>query len=238
MADGLAAIHALDVVHRDLKPSNILFDAQGRAKIADLGLAQVPGGPSMRSRLSQSAPHPGTPAYMSPEQINTSEHLSPASDVYALGAVLFEVLTGRLLRNIKPGTPAQSLRADTPEWLDELLVKMLTKDYEARPLGWRGGHGSDSPAQVASLHMRQQRRRTERASRKSAAKAKRETEEKAQREAELRQQQPLKTDSNRDAVPPKPKRREQAARQRINVDAGPRRDHGLCARARRRVPDG
>ena len=71
VADGLAAIHALDVVHRDLKPSNILFDAQGRAKIADLGLAQIPGGPSMRSRLSQSVPHPGTPAYMSPEQTHT-----------------------------------------------------------------------------------------------------------------------------------------------------------------------
>jgi formylglycine-generating enzyme required for sulfatase activity len=136
VADGLAAIHALDVVHRDLKPSNILFDAQGRAKIADLGLAQVPGGPSMRSRLSQGVPHPGTPAYMSPEQINTTEHLSPASDVYALGAVLFEVLTGRMAKNVRPGTHTKVLRADTPEWLDELLVKMLAKDYEARP--WDG----------------------------------------------------------------------------------------------------
>ena len=121
VASGLAAIHALDVVHRDLKPSNILFDAQGRAKIADLGLAQVPGGPSMRSRLSQSAPHPGTPSYMSPEQISTYEHLSPASDVYALGAVLFEVFTGRLYKNVRPGTPANSLRADMPQWLNDLL---------------------------------------------------------------------------------------------------------------------
>ena len=63
IASGLAAIHALDVVHRDLKPSNILFDAQGNAKISDLGLAQLPGGVSMRSLdVSQIAGnwHPGT----------------------------------------------------------------------------------------------------------------------------------------------------------------------------------
>jgi serine/threonine protein kinase len=89
VASGLALLHARDIVHRDLKPGNILFDHQGRAKVADLGLAQVPGGPSMRSQLSQPLPHPGTPAYKSPEQENSGNYLTAASDVYALGAVLF-----------------------------------------------------------------------------------------------------------------------------------------------------
>ena len=74
-AQGLAELHKRDVVHRDLKPSNILFDSQGRAKVGDLGLAQTPHGPSMRSLLSQAAPHPGTPGYMSPEQLDSRNYL-------------------------------------------------------------------------------------------------------------------------------------------------------------------
>jgi basic membrane protein A len=137
VAQGLAALHALDCVHRDLKPSNILLDGQGRAKVADLGLAQIPGGPSQRSVLSQPLAHPGTPAYMSPEQRVTNDHLTPASDSYALGCVLFEMLTGRLLRSAKPGTRASSLRPDVPPWLDDLLGRMVDRDSEKRP--WDGG---------------------------------------------------------------------------------------------------
>jgi formylglycine-generating enzyme required for sulfatase activity len=136
-AQGLSALHALDCVHRDLKPPNILLDAQGRAKLADLGLAQIPGGPSQRSVLSQPMAHPGTPAYMSPEQRTSNDHLSPASDVYALGCVLFELLTGRLLRNAKPGTRVRALRSDVPAWLDDLIARMVETDPERRP--WDGG---------------------------------------------------------------------------------------------------
>jgi serine/threonine protein kinase len=77
VAQGLAALHAMDIVHRDLKPSNILFDEQGHARLADLGLAQVSGGPSLRSQLSQPAPHPGTSGYMSPEQEQSGLLLRP-----------------------------------------------------------------------------------------------------------------------------------------------------------------
>jgi cyclophilin family peptidyl-prolyl cis-trans isomerase len=135
-AQGLSAVHALDCVHRDLKPTNILLDAQGRAKVADLGLAQIPGGPSQRSVLSQPLAHPGTPAYMSPEQATTSQHLTPASDIYALGCVLFELLTGRLHRNARPGTRASSLRPDVPPWLDDLIARMVETDPGKRP--WDG----------------------------------------------------------------------------------------------------
>jgi len=137
IAHGLAILHQKDIIHRDLKPSNILFDSQGRAKLGDLGLAQTPGGLSQRSLLGSLSPrHPGTPGYMSPEQEKTTEHLRPPSDVYALGEVLFEALTGRMLQNLKPGTRLSSLRADVPGWLDELLVRMMQKDSEQRP--WDG----------------------------------------------------------------------------------------------------
>lgn len=165
VAEGLAAVHALDAVHRDLKPSNILFDAEGRAKVADLGLAQVPGGPSLRSVVSQGVPHPGTPGYMSPEQERTYGHLAPASDVYALGLILFEMLTGRMYRMVRPGTRARALREEMPEWLDELVGKMLAKELEERP--WDG-------AEVTRLI------------REEEARARREQEEKARREAEER----------------------------------------------------
>jgi len=136
VARGLAALHERQIVHRDLKPSNILFDGEGRAKIGDLGLAQVPGGPSMRSQVSEPEPHPGTPAYMSPEQMDTYGYLPPASDVYALGAVLFEALTGKVYRGVRPGTRVRDLREDMPEWLDDLIMRMLARDPQERP--WDG----------------------------------------------------------------------------------------------------
>ena len=133
VAAGLGELHTLDAVHRDLKPSNILFDAKGRAKVADLGLAQVPGGPSMRSQLSQPTPQPGTPGYMSPEQERTRYYLQPSSDVYALGLVLFEMLSGRNYKNVKQGTKASAFNNRIPTWLDSLLVKMLAEKPDQRP---------------------------------------------------------------------------------------------------------
>ncbi|MCU0485997.1 MAG: protein kinase [Anaerolineales bacterium] len=133
VAEGLAQLHALDAVHRDLKPSNILFDSNGQTKVSDLGLVQILDSPSLRSQLSQVAPHPGTPAYMSPEQVNSREYLTSASDIYALGLVLFEMLAGKSYKSCHPGTQLRKLREDIPGWLNKLLAKILSPDPARRP---------------------------------------------------------------------------------------------------------
>lgn len=136
IANGLAVLHSRDIVHRDIKPSNILFDNKGHAKLADLGLAQIPGGPSMRSQLSNPTPHPGTPGYMSPEQEHERGLLKPPSDIYALGLVIFEMLTGRNYALLRSGTQASSLQPNILPAIDALLMRMLATDINTRP--WDG----------------------------------------------------------------------------------------------------
>ena len=90
----------------------------------------------MRSQLSQPTPHPGTPGYMSPEQERTGHYLRPSSDVYALGLVLFEMLTGRNYYHVEPGTVVSELHDGVPTLLDELVASMLAQLPEKRP--WDG----------------------------------------------------------------------------------------------------
>ena len=127
VAAGLDAMHRLGAVHRDIKPSNILLDAQGQAKVGDLGLAQVHEGLSRRSTLGDAAPrHPGTPEYMSPEQADTVAYLTASSDVYSLGCVLFEMLTGKLWHGAMAHVDgARDLRSDVPPELEAVLARML-----------------------------------------------------------------------------------------------------------------
>jgi serine/threonine protein kinase len=133
VADGLSILHAREVVHRNLKPSNILFDPLGTAKISDLYIAQVPAGLSMELQQVQALPIPGPVGYMCPEQIRGGHKLKPSADVYSLGAILFEALTGYSYGKLKAGIHVSELRSEVPKWLDELILQMLSRTADQRP---------------------------------------------------------------------------------------------------------
>jgi serine/threonine-protein kinase len=95
--DGLAHAHPLGVLHRDLKPENLMITPEGRVKILDLGIAKIVGEIAAKlglDTLTETGTVFGTPAYMAPEQA-LGRPCSPATDLYAVGVILFEMLTGR-----------------------------------------------------------------------------------------------------------------------------------------------
>lgn len=145
LLDVLAKAHAAGVVHRDLKPQN-LFVEEGpsgqRLRVLDFGIAK-----SMSKELKQALTGSailGTPGYMAPEQIN-SEPVTPRTDLYAVGAVLFELLTGQpvlkggnigqlLIKAIHEDAPrASSLKPDVPAALDAFVAKLLSREPQGRP---------------------------------------------------------------------------------------------------------
>ncbi len=93
VAHGIGEAHRLGIVHRDLKPANVLVAADGTPKISDFGLAKVLGSDS---GLTKTESILGSPSYMAPEQAEgKAKEVGPAADVYALGAILYDLLTGR-----------------------------------------------------------------------------------------------------------------------------------------------
>ncbi len=126
---GLQYAHEEGVVHRDIKPENILIDGQGRVKIADFGLAKLlePEGP--RERLTQAGEAMGTPQYMAPEQLERPLAVDHRADIYSLGVVFYELLTGELpLGRFAP--PSRKVEIDVR--LDGVVLKALEKEPELR----------------------------------------------------------------------------------------------------------
>ena len=141
LVEALTAAHAEGVIHRDVKPQNLLLDGTDTLKVLDFGIAVVQGG---SGHLTEEGLVVGTPAYMSPEQL-MGDPLTPASDFYAAGVVLYELLSGRLpyevtspmalvAQIVQTGPkPLADRSPETPKSLADFVMRLLARDPSKRP---------------------------------------------------------------------------------------------------------
>jgi tRNA A-37 threonylcarbamoyl transferase component Bud32 len=129
ICDALQYAHEEGVVHRDIKPGNILIDRKGRLKIADFGLAKLLGQESRDLSLTGDQAVMGTPHYMAPEQMTSSKTVDHRADIYSLGVVIYEMLTGELPVG-RFAAPSKKVEIDVR--LDEVVLKALENDPEMR----------------------------------------------------------------------------------------------------------
>jgi eukaryotic-like serine/threonine-protein kinase len=135
----LQAIHAAEIIHRDLKPANIMLLNDKTVKLTDFGVARA-----KNSNLTQHDEIIGSVEYMAPE-VWLGKELSPATDFYSLGVILYELVTGDVpfqsdepatmmwMHVKRPATPPKSLNPEIPNWLNQLILKLLAKSPTERP---------------------------------------------------------------------------------------------------------
>jgi len=140
-AEALSHAHEQNMIHRDIKPDNILLTKTGIVKVADFGLAKIL---DEDVSMTQSGTGLGTPLYMAPEQARDAKYVDQRSDIYALGATLYHLLTGTLpykgdstlelilAKEKGKYTSAKQVRSDIPEKLDLIIDKMMAKDPSHR----------------------------------------------------------------------------------------------------------
>jgi serine/threonine protein kinase len=149
IASALQHAHNYGIIHRDLKPSNLFFDKEGKLLLGDFGIARD----TQAADITDHGVAMGTYAYMSPEQICGDKAITGKADLYSLGCVMVEMLTGRppfsgtnfaqvwsQHLNDKPkGLREQGV--DCPEWLEQIIMQLLEKDPEKRPFNARAVQG-------------------------------------------------------------------------------------------------
>ncbi len=138
VAAALSVAHSHDIIHRDIKPQNIMIQPDGNAKVMDFGIARAKG-----ASLTQTSSVLGTAHYISPEQAQGKD-LTPASDIYSLGVVMYEAVTGRLpfdgpdavsvaLKQVSEiPTPPRSIKPDIDPSLEAIIMMAMAKDPNAR----------------------------------------------------------------------------------------------------------
>lgn len=141
IGSALDRAHSRNLIHRDLKPGNILFNEDGDAYLTDFGIVKIVEG---SDNYTQTGNTLGTPAYMSPEQARGVEEIDGRSDIYALGVILYEMLTGdvpyksdttlgqAMMHVMDPLPEILSVNPDLPPVIDEIIKKAMAKEKENR----------------------------------------------------------------------------------------------------------
>ncbi len=147
VCEALQFAHNEGIVHRDIKPENILIDAKGRVKIADFGLSKIVDSQVREQNLTGTHQVMGTRHYMAPEQMQGSRQVDHRADIYSLGVVFYELLTGNLPMGRFP-LPSQRVQVDVR--LDEVVLRTLEHQPEQRYQ-----HASDVKSDVESISARE-----------------------------------------------------------------------------------
>ena len=128
-ANALQYAHDQGVVHRDIKPENILLTKEGQVKIADFGLSRLLGSDNQQDLLTGTHQVMGTPRYMAPEQLEGAHRVDHRADIYSLGVVFYEMLTGELPIG-RFSAPSEKVRIDVR--LDDVVLRTLEKEPQRR----------------------------------------------------------------------------------------------------------
>ena len=143
VCDALQYAHDEGIVHRDIKPENVLIDRKGRVKVADFGLAKLMGREAGSSRLTGAGHVMGTPHYMAPEQVEHPLEVDHRADIFSLGVVFYELLTGELPLG-RFAMPSKKVQIDVR--LDEVVLRALEKEP-----AMRYGQASELKTQVETI---------------------------------------------------------------------------------------